>query len=179
MSHDGLQEKSGEVLVCIDEIVALKRSALEKLAQMAAGSPKSRARICAHKDGAATIQEMIILINRASYVSPHRHQSKCESFHLIQGGADIVVFRDDGEIEKVIQFSKDHAFYYRLDTARFHTIVVRSETIVFHEVTNGPFIPGATEYARFAPREGEVGVDAYRASLDNQIKKWLTSNPNQ
>ncbi len=174
MTSDGLLVKSGEVLVCSDEIISLTRPALGRLAQMAADSPKRRARICAHKDNAAAIQEMIILIGRDSYICPHRHANKCESFHLVEGSADIVVFRDDGEIEKVIRFSRDHAFYYRLDTFRFHTIVVRSEHIVFHEVTNGPFIPNATEYAKFAPLEGASGVDAYRSKLDRQIQAWLS-----
>lgn len=173
MAFDGLSVKSGEVLVCIDEVVALQRSAIDELVAMAARSPKRRARICAHKDDLASIQEMIILINRDSYIGPHRHANKCESFHLITGSADIVVFKDDGTIEKVIPFSHDQAFFYRLDTQRYHTIVVRSENIVFHEVTNGPFVRNATEYASFAPVEGFGDVEAYRKKLDGQIAAWL------
>ena len=176
MANSGLLERSSEVLVCSDEIVSIESSALARLNEMAALSPKRRARICAHKDNAAQIQEMIILINRDSYVSPHRHANKCESFHLIEGSADIVVFRDDGEIEKVIRFSREHAFYYRLDTHRFHTIVPRSENIVFHEVTNGPFVPGATEHAAFSPRESSSEVVSYRKKLDGQILDWLSLN---
>lgn len=174
MVPDGLAVKSGEVLVCTDEIVALRRSAVDELVVMAARSPKRRARICAHKDDSAGIQEMIILINRESYVSPHRHANKCESFHLIEGSADIVVFKDNGTIEKVIPFSRDKAFFYRLDTQRYHTIVVRSGNIIFHEVTNGPFARNATEYAPFAPLEGASDVEAYRQKLDGQIRDWLS-----
>ena len=173
MALDGLAIKSSEVLVCTDEIVALRRPAVDELTAMAARSQKRRARICAHKDDSAGIQEMIILINRESYVSPHRHANKCESFHLIEGCADIAVFKDDGAIERVIPFSQDQAFFYRLDTRRYHTIVVRSENIIFHEVTNGPFVRNATEYAPFAPMEGASDVEAYRRKLDGQIAAWL------
>lgn len=173
MALNGLSVQSGEVLVCTDEVVALQHSAIDELSTMAARSPKRRARICAHKSDSAGIQEMIILINRDSYISPHRHTNKCESFHLITGSADIVVFRDDGTIEKVIPFSHDQAFFYRLDTQRYHTIVVRSENIVFHEVTNGPFVRNATEYAPFAPLEGASDVEGYRQMLDRQIAAWL------
>lgn len=174
MTTDGLLVKSGDVLICTDEIVSLGRASISRLKRMADESPKHRARICAHKDNSAAIHEMIIVINRESYISPHRHAKKCESFHLVEGDADIVVFDDSGEIQKVIRFSKDHAFYYRLDTERFHTIVVRSESIVFHEVTNGPFVPGATEYAKFAPSEGDSNVNPYRTRLNVQIKAWLS-----
>ena len=173
MTQDGLEAKSGEVLVCTDEIIALSHSHVERLGAMAAASPKHRARICVHKDEGASIQEMILLIDRSSYICPHRHANKCESFHLVEGTADIVVFGDDDEIEKVIPFSREHAFFYRLDTKRYHTIVVRSDFIVFHEVTNGPFVHNTTEYAPFAPREGTNGVEKYRLKLDNQITAWL------
>lgn len=173
MIRDGLEAKSGEVLVCTDEIISLNHSDVERLSAMAAASPKRRARICVHKDEGAGVQEMIILMNRSSYVCPHRHANKCESFHLVKGSADIVVFGDDDVIEKVIPFSCEHAFFYRLDTNRYHTIVVRSDFIVFHEVTNGPFIRNETEYAPFAPREGTDAIENYRIKLDNQIAAWL------
>lgn len=173
---EGLLAKSDDVLVCTDEIVSLRNAALDELRAMTARSLKKRARICAHKDDAAGIQEMIIMINHASYICPHRHEGKSESFHLIEGSADIVVFDGDGEIERVIPFSQNGAFFYRLDTARFHTVVVRSENIIFHEVTNGPFIRGATQYAPFAPAEGSDAVRMYMTHLDGQISRWLSAN---
>jgi len=173
MNNESLLLKSNDVLVCTDEIVSLNYSVLNQLNHMAVSSPKHRARVCVHKDNTALIQEMIIQINHGSYICPHRHDNKCESFHLIKGDADIVVFKDDGEIEKVIRFSKDHSFYYRLDSNLFHTIILRSESVVFHEVTNGPFVQNATEFASFAPVEGDLGVDKYRALLDKKICEWL------
>ena len=172
----GLLRKSGEVYVCTDEIIGLEEDALSAVTRMAETSPKKRARICAHKDNTAAIQEMIIVIRAGSYVAPHRHQNKCESFHLIDGHADIVVFEDNGDIRKVIRFARAHAFYYRLEAALFHTIIVRSDRIAFHEVTNGPFVANATEYAPFAPREGEAGIGAYQARLDRQISEWIATH---
>lgn len=176
MSKAGLLEKSSEVLVCTDEIIGLEQDALAAVTRMAQASPKKRARICAHKDGTAAIQEMIIVIRQGSYVAPHRHQNKCESFHLIDGSADIVVFEDNGDIRKVIRFSRERAFFYRLEASLFHTIIVRSDRIAFHEVTNGPFVANATEYAPFAPREGEAGVAGYQAALDLKIAQWAEAN---
>jgi cupin fold WbuC family metalloprotein len=173
MQNNRLFRKSAEVLVCEDEIIGLTRDALNQVSLLADASSKKRARICAHKSSAALIQEMIIVIRQGSYVCPHRHDSKCESFHLIEGSADIVVFEPDGSIRKVIQFSRDGAFYYRLDDAFFHTIVVRSERIIFHETTNGPFVANATEFAPFAPAEGDPAAAAYTMQLDTAIASWM------
>lgn len=176
MDIAGLNKKSDEVLICTDEIVCLTSEALFVLKQMASISTKKRARICAHKSSNSTIQEMIIVINRGSYVRPHRHRNKCESFHLIDGAADIVIFEDDGSIKKIVPFTKAACFYYRLDDAYFHTIVVRSEIIVFHEVTNGPFVANETEYADFSPIDGEEMTSNYCGDLDKKILNWVKKN---
>jgi cupin fold WbuC family metalloprotein len=176
MSTNGLFKKSGEVLVCTDEIIGLEQAALNAVNSLADTSPKKRARICAHKDSSAAIQEMIIVIREGSYIAPHRHKNKCESFHIIDGSADIVVFEDNGDIRKVIRFAREHAFYYRLEAELFHTIIVRSDRITFHEVTNGPFIANATEFASFAPRESEDGIADYQVKLDKQIAEWAPKN---
>jgi len=173
MSANGLFQKSSEVLVCTDEIIGLGHDAISEVTRLADISTKKRARICAHKDSSAAIQEMIIAIRKDSYIAPHRHKNKCESFHLIDGCADIVVFEDDGKILKVIRFSRESIFYYRLESALFHTIIVRSERIVFHEVTNGPFLANGTEYATFAPKEDGKNIATYQAVLDKEICDWI------
>ena len=176
MDMEGLSKKSDEVLVCTDEIIGLNTAVFLLLREMADNSPKRRSRICAHKSSDASIQEMIIVIRQGSYIRPHRHQNKCESFHVIDGSADIVVFEDNGSIRKVIPFAKNACFYYRLDSSLFHTIVVRSESIIFHEVTNGPFITNGTEFATFAPFEDDTSVISYSNILDKMINDWRRSN---
>lgn len=176
MSTNGLLQKSREVLVCTDEIIGLELAALNAVNSLANTSPKRRARICAHKSSSASIQEMIIVIREGSYIAPHRHKNKCESFHLIEGNADIVVFEDNGNIRKVIRFCRERVFYYRLEAELFHTIIVRSERITFHEVTNGPFVASGTEYSPFAPREGGDGIAEYQKRLDQQISEWIAEN---
>ena len=173
---EGLSKKSDEVFVCTDEIIGLNTEVFLLLREMADKSPKRRARICTHRSSEASIQEMIIVIKKGSYIRPHRHQNKCESFHIIDGSADIVVFEDNGMIRKVIPFATNAYFYYRLDSNLFHTIVVRSESIVFHEVTNGPFITNGTEFAAFAPFEHDKSISSYSTILDTMIKDWKRSN---
>ena len=42
-------------------------------------------------------------------------------------------------------------FYYRMSSNTYHMLLVRSETFVFHEATEGPFIKNDTIFPEWAP----------------------------
>ncbi|MBV9563762.1 MAG: WbuC family cupin fold metalloprotein, partial [Bradyrhizobium sp.] len=87
--------------------------------------------------------------------------------------ADIVIFDDDGEIDRVVGLSapdRGRPFYYRLSQPIFHTLIVRSDILIVHEITNGPFRPAATSFADFAPDDSDAAkVDAYQAELLRRV----------
>jgi hypothetical protein len=62
-------------------------------------------------------------------------------------------------------------FFYRLSNACFHAVVPESEYVIFHETTNGPFDPGDTEYAKWAPPETEP--EAARKYVDDLLKLYI------
>lgn len=48
----------------------------------------------------------------------------------------------------------------------FHTLIIRGDLLIVHEITNGPFRPDTTVFADFA--SGEADLDkaaAYQAEL--------------
>jgi cupin fold WbuC family metalloprotein len=101
-----------------------------------------------------------------------------ESFHIIEGKVDILLFDENGRINNLIpmgDYAGGRKFFYRLPPSHFHTLIIRSEVLVFHEITNGPFNPDDTVWADWAPVETEeYKVVEYRAFLKNAIKekKW-------
>jgi cupin fold WbuC family metalloprotein len=154
-----LHRINDEVFVASGPIVRLGSDDIDFLKRQACLSPRGRARICAHHDDDA-IHEMIIAISSSSYIRPHRHLGKSESFHIVDGSADIVMFDDDGEIIDVIELgdrNSRRSFYYRLSEGTFHMPLSRADMLVIHEVTNGPFDRDRTIYAPFAPAEDQVG----------------------
>jgi cupin fold WbuC family metalloprotein len=171
---NGLSVKkiSEEVYVATDAIVRFGSEAVAFIRQCALVSKRGRARICAHKENGDTLHEMLIAITRSSYIHPHRHHRKVESFHLIDGVADIVIFSEQGTIFDVVSLGPSDNFYYRLDQPYYHTLIVKSEVLVIHEITNGPFDPEQTDYAMFSPLEGASDADAYMASLGAAVEKW-------
>lgn len=168
-----LVQKSPEVFVAKGPIAIVGQADLNILRSVAKSSPKKRARINVHVDDEDVLHEMIIAIDASSYIHPHRHPGKSEAFHIVEGDVDIVVFGDNGEIDRVIELGAPgtgRPFYYRMSNAFFHTLIIRSDMLIVHEITNGPFRQGHTEYADFAPKDIEVEMaQSYISDLVRRV----------
>jgi cupin fold WbuC family metalloprotein len=149
-----------------EDVALIKAAAME--------SPKGRARIIAHPSVDDALHEMVIALRSDSYIRPHKHPGKSEAFHLIEGAVDVVVFDDCGEIREVVRLAAGNgsgAFYYRMSTPFFHTLLIRSNILVVHEITNGPFVPGGAVFAAFAPEEGNgAAASRYLDQLDRRVR---------
>ena len=109
-----LNKINDEVFIASDEIVRFDSREVDFIRECALQNTRGRARICAHKNPTDTLHEMLIAIRSDSYIRPHRHKKKVESFHLVEGIADIIILEDDGEVSDVVEFGPDRNFYYRL-----------------------------------------------------------------
>ena len=175
-----LERVNEEVFVAEGPVVIIGPTELDFIKSQALISPKQRARICAHSHSSDLLHEMFIALSKNTYVQPHRHRQKSESFHIIEGKLDVVLFEDDGRIHKVIALgdpSTRDAFFYRLDSFRYHTIIIKSELLVMHEVTNGPFERNMTDYAPFAPRDTDpIRAVEYNRHLLSEIQAFRDAN---
>ncbi len=174
-----LKKNSHEVLVADEKIVRIGRPDIEALQVSFAESARGRSRICAHRGSSEALHEMLIVLARTTYIRPHKHLAKCESFHIIQGELDVVIFDNEGNIADVVQmgeFDSRRYFYYRLVDPLFHTVIVRSESVIFHETTNGPFKREDTVFAPWSPAESGTGAVAdYVGRLDDAITKFFAA----
>jgi cupin fold WbuC family metalloprotein len=167
-------QKNPEVFVAESDVVSVSDKDIDFLKEQALANPRKRARICAHRDSAAALHEMIIAIAQGSYLRPHKHIGKSESFHIIEGDAHVVLLDDNGEITRVIALGArgtGKSPFYRLSDDQFHMLVVQSEILVMHEVTDGPFIREQTIQAAFAPDEAETEkATAYLNEINQRIR---------
>jgi len=174
MNLDKINE---EVFVARDPIVRFGDEEIAFLKRQAQASPRRRARICAHKTNADALHEMVIAIAADSYIHPHRHVGKSESFHIVEGEVDVVVFDDAGEISEVIRLgapASGRSFYYRLSESAFHTLLIRTDFLIVHEVTNGPFDRDRTVLAPFAPPEDRADqAHAYMNRVAERAARYL------
>jgi len=167
------EEKSPEVFVAPGGIVQVKSNDLDRLKTNARESPKKRSRLCAHPGPEDRLHEMLIVLDRSTYVRPHRHRDKAESFHIIEGEVDVFLFSDQGEVTDVIRmgdYRSGKPFYYRMMDEVFHAPVISTEFALFHETTNGPFQKEDTEMAPWAPDENDtVASQAYLNELRTKL----------
>lgn len=162
--QEGVWESSGEV-------ATIDRQDIEFLKEQLPSTPLNRARICIHRSPDAPIHEMIIALGRNSYIRPHKHLGKPESFHLIEGRADAIFFDDAGEITDVIELAANGSTFYHTTEGRYHMQIVRSSALVFHEVTSGPFRREETVFADWSPSdESPDEVTKFLAAVESKLK---------
>ena len=153
------------VSVGLEEIEFLK-SHLEKTAL-------KRVRLCAHSGVEDALHEMLIVLSKETYIRPAKHLGKAESLLVVEGFADAVFFDEHGEIERVLplgDYASGRRFYYRISEPVYHTLLIRSETLVFHEATRGPFRSEDTVFAPWSPAEDEpAAARAYMQRLAARV----------
>lgn len=173
-SYMKIMEETPGVFTSNDQIVAVARDLIETLKNAAYRSPQKRARFCAHPNNSSPIHEMLIALARDTYVCPHKHPGKSESFHVIDGQANVIIFEDNGVISRIIplgDYNSGLSFFYRISSAYYHTLVVRSEFLIIHETTNGPFHKDDCQFAPWAPKENELTRwPGYLSSLRNRLR---------
>lgn len=136
------------------EIIEINQVQIEDLKNRATQSPRRRARLCLHHSHTDLVQEMVIAFCQDSYVPPHRHQNKTESFHIIEGELQVVFFDNDGSVTSRVYMARDsenNTFLYRLGKNIWHTVVPFTDFVVIHEISTGPFVEGTDEFAPWAP----------------------------
>ena len=166
------KEFNKEVLYTTQDLTKVSKADIESLKQKALANDRKRIRLCSHKNVNDPLHEMLIIHTKDTYVRPHKHLNKSESLHVIEGSVDVVILDEQGEVTEVIpmgEYSSGRTFYYRMETARYHTLFIHSDFLVFHEITKGPFNKLDTVFAPWAPQERDP--QACKAYLQKLIKR--------
>jgi cupin fold WbuC family metalloprotein len=170
-------EKSPEVFVANGPIVQVTRADIESLKQRLAATPRQRVRLCAHPSSDHYLHEMMIVLGRGTYIRPHKHTDKVESFHVVEGAADMVIFHDDGTVREIVSLgdlASGKNFFYRLSAPLYHTLILRSDVLVIHETTNGPFRRDDTQFAPWSPEETDAaGAAKFSENLSKSVAAML------
>ena len=128
-----------------------------------------RSRICFHQANADLIHEMVITFHKNTYIRPHKHLAKSESYMVINGEIDLIFFNDDGKIKERIpmgSYSSTNPFYLRSISAEWHTVLIKSEFATILETTNGPFVNNECVFAEWAPETSDTyGIHTFLKSI--------------
>jgi cupin fold WbuC family metalloprotein len=151
-----VKEFNKEVLYSHEKVVQVSAGDIAALKEKAMANDRKRVRLCSHVNVDDKLHEMLIVHTHGTYIRPHKHFNKSESFHVIEGLVDVVLFHDNGDIHDVLSmgdYASGRKFYYRIADPVYHSLIIHSPFLVFHETTNGPFNRSETEFAPWSPDE--------------------------
>lgn len=173
-------EFNPEVYFAADEVVTVKRDDLQFLRDAAGRSQRHRARVCAHRNPEETLHEMVVVLGRDAYMIPDKHLVKVESYHIITGLADVILYDQTGQISDVVRlgdYESGRAFFFRVRNPDFyHSLIIRSDVLIYHETATGPFSKSDTVIPPWAPPEtDDAGRKAYMLALERRVDEFLAS----
>ena len=172
-----MQKINNNVYYADESFVNVRHDEIDQLKELVENSSLKRNRLCVHKNTEDKIHEMFIVLLKGCYIMPAKHFNKSESLYVLEGNADAVFFNDNGNISNVIQlgdYSTGLQFFYRMEDPIYHTLIIRSEYFVFHEVTKGPLDRLDTRFAPWAPLDdNSPNVTHYMNELEKKVDKIL------
>jgi cupin fold WbuC family metalloprotein len=176
-----LDMKTTETYEAKDRVVSVGEEELAFLREAIQKSPRRRSRICTHRSVQEKLHEMFVIYSNDTFVRPNKHVGKDESVFVIDGAADFLFFDDAGAVTQVVEMgdvASGKAYFCRVPSGIFHTIIMRSPQIMLFEATPGPFNPAETLYADWGPLESDTAAVAnYRAWMDEEIRRATPDDP--
>jgi len=170
-----VQSENEEVLYPADDIVFVDSVDIEEMKKLALLNKRKRIRLCAHHSPTDLLHEMLIIHEKSCYVRPHKHLGKDESITVLEGEADVVLFNDDGSIQGVQSMGEINSgkkFFCRILDSVYHMLIIRSELLLFHECTQGPFNRDKTIFPDWAPVEGSSDQAFFINYIKSKISVW-------
>ena len=158
MNFSTQNKKNSEVYHSKENFFSLSKEDISMLISLAKNTTRGRIRYCSHSSDQEALHEMFIVHPKGAYIRPHKHLDKIESMLVIDGEVDYIMFDDNGKVDNIVNmgdFDTKKPFYQTIRKDKFHTLIIKSEWLVFLEITQGPFNRKDTVFADWSPTEGE------------------------
>jgi cupin fold WbuC family metalloprotein len=153
------------------DVQLIAGSLFDRVAELAAASPRLRMNHNFHS-GPADNPHRFLNVLRGTYIRPHRHLAppKSESFLVLEGVADVILFDDHGSVTARHQLGAEspegRVWGIDIPPGVWHTILAQTSRVVCFEVKPGPWIASNDkEFAGWAPAEDDPDAADYRNSL--------------
>jgi cupin fold WbuC family metalloprotein len=150
------------------EVKLIPDSLFDTVTALAEASPRLRMNHNFHSGPEDNPHRFLNVLLNGTYIRPHRHSAppKSESFLVLEGIADVILFDEDGAITARHQLGADspegRLWGIDISPGVWHTIVARTRRVVCFEVKPGPWVASNDkEFASWAPAENDPGAAAY------------------
>jgi len=156
----------------MSEVKLITGALFATVAGLASASPRRRMNHNFHSGPADNPHRFLNVLLRGTYIRPHRHSAppKAESFLVLEGAADVILFDDGGSITARYRLGAEspegRLWGVDLLAGVWHTILPRTARAVCFEVKPGPWEPASDkEFAEWAPPEDDPAAAAYAERL--------------
>lgn len=142
---------------------------LDQAVQGSRASDRRRIILPLHKSADESLHRMFNAMQPGTYIPPHRHvlPPKAECILVLRGSLCFVTFDESGRVEQMTDLAAgSNVFGVDVAAGIFHSFfILEPDTVVF-EVKPGPYSPiNDTDFATWAPREGDALAGEYLAGL--------------
>jgi cupin fold WbuC family metalloprotein len=159
-------------MTVVPQVGLITTNLFDSVAERAAGSPRRRMNHNFHAGPDDNPHRFLNVLLAGTYVRPHRHTTppKAESFVVLEGAADVILFDDEGVETTRYQLgtktADGHLWGVDLPPGIWHTMVARTERVVCFEVKPGPWEPSTDkDFAPWAPAENDPAAEEYCRQL--------------
>ena len=137
-------------------MIKIDTELLNEVSAKARLSPRLRMNHNFHPQLNDPVQRLLNALEPWSYIRPHKHIQKEESFVLLRGTVLAVIFDDEGSIRDhyVLNLSIGH-LGVEFEEGCYHMLTALEPDSVVYEIKEGPYIPHSEDFsAPWSPKEG-------------------------
>lgn len=145
-----LVRTSEEAFYALGDLIYIGADEINILKAEVNNCSRKRVRICTHENIDAKLHEMFVCYTRDTKIAPHKHVDKDETFYVMEGDMDFILYNDTGDVKKILHMGTPGSglpFCVRVPMNTFHSVRLNSDFCVLHEATPGPFDRADTVWA--------------------------------
>lgn len=152
-------------------MIKITRDLIDNVVGQARTSPRLRMNYNFHPELSDPVQRLLNALEPWTYIRPHKHTTKEESFVLLCGTLLAVSFNDDGTI-------RDHAILsaatgilgIEFEENCYHMLTALETGSAVFEIKEGPFIPHSeVSSAPWSPQEGTPGAKGFLEKIFREL----------
>jgi cupin fold WbuC family metalloprotein len=151
-----------------NKIKLIDKALLDETSAKAKTDERLRKNFNIHHDYSDPVNRLLNAMEPGTYVRPHRHADppKNETFIVLRGALDILIFDNDGKITMRQTLSPESGNYgMDIPAGLWHGMIVREPDTVVYETKTGPYSPLTDkDFAAWSPEPDEL--DAVQKYLE-------------
>ena len=137
---------------------------LDSVTAQAQGNPRLRMNYNFHATMDAPIHRLLNALEPGTYLPPHRHTDKDETYLVLRGSLLAFFYDEAGNVtEKVCLNPAEGKYGLEIPPCTWHSIIALESGTVIFEIKKGPYQPlPSQDFASWAPEPSdEEGVKAF------------------